>query len=84
MLSDQDNKYADKLGLTFVLPEKLQEVYTKFSLDLSRFNGNDTWELPMSGRFLVDSSGVIRRTDVHPDYTIRPEPSDILDFLKSL
>jgi len=38
----------------------------------------------MSGRFLVDTSGVIRKIDVHPDHTIRPEPSEISDFMKSM
>jgi peroxiredoxin len=84
VLTDKDNKYADKLGLTFTLPEKLKELYNGFGIDLQRFNGNDAWELPMPGRFLVDSQGIIRSTEVHPDHTIRPEPSDILDFLKSL
>ena len=84
VLIDSGNKYAEKLGLTFTLPEKLKELYLSFGLDLQRFNGNDTWELPMSARFLVDSTGIIKDTEVHPDHTIRPEPSDIVDFIQSL
>ncbi len=84
VLTDKDNEYADKLGLVFTVPEKLQEVYSNFGIDLQRFNGNDTWQLPMSGRFIVDSKGIIRSTDVHPDHTIRPEPNDIIGLMKSL
>ena len=84
VLIDGDNKYAEKLGLTFELPEKLKELYLTFGLDLERFNGSDSWELPMSARFLVDSEGIIRETEVNPDHTRRPEPSEILDFIKSL
>lgn len=84
VLADIDNRYAEKLGLNFALPEKLKELYGGFGIDLERFNGNDTWELPMPARFLVDTRGVIRGTEVHPDHTIRPEPSDIVDFIKSL
>jgi len=84
VLSDENNTYAEKLGLTFILPEKLQALYTNFGIDLQRFNGTDTFELPMSARFLVDSEGVIRSTEVHPDHTVRPEPSDIIEFMKSL
>jgi len=84
VLADKDNKYADKLGLNFTLPEKLQELYSGFGIDLQRFNGNDAWELPMPARFLVDSKGIIRSTEVHPDHTIRPEPTDIIDFMKSV
>ena len=84
VLADKDNHYAEELGLNFALPEKLKEQYVGFGIDLERFNGNDTWELPMPARFLVDTRGVIIGTEVHPDHTIRPEPSDIVDFLKSL
>lgn len=84
MLMDTDNAYAQQLGLPFPLPEKLKEVYLSFGIDLERFNGNNSWELPMSGRFLVDRNGIIRNTEVHPDHTTRPEPQDIIDFIKSL
>ncbi len=84
VLADKDNGYAEKLHLVFTLPAKLQEIYTGLGIDLPRFNGNDTWELPMSGRFLIDRSGIIRSVDVNPDHTIRPEPGDIVDFMKTI
>lgn len=84
VLVDKDNGYAGKLGLTFPLPEKLQEVYKGFGIDLERFNGNNSWELPMSGRFIVASDGIIRSTEVHPDYTIRPEPEEIVNLMKAI
>lgn len=84
VLTDKDNGYANKLGLTFTLPEKLKAVYQSFGIDLERFNGNDSWVLPMSGRFIIDRAGIIRNAEVHPDHTIRPEPSEILEILKSL
>jgi peroxiredoxin len=84
VLTDKDNSYASKLDLDFTLPEKLQEVYSGFGIDLTRFNGNDSWGLPMSGRFIIDSKGIIRSTEVHPDHTIRPEPSEIVDLMKSI
>lgn len=83
VLVDSDNNYADTLNLVFTLPEKLKEIYLSLGIDLQRFNGNDSWTLPLSGRFLVDSSGVIQRVDVHADHTIRPEPTDIIEFMKS-
>lgn len=83
ILEDKNNQYAKKLGLTFALSERLKKLYDGFGLDLPRFNGNDTWELPMPARFLVDTNGVIKKTEVHPDHTIRPEPTDIIEFLKS-
>ena len=70
--------------LNFTLPKKLQELYSGFGIDLQRFNGNDSWELPLPARFLVDSKGIIRSTEVHPDHTLRPEPTEIIDFVKSV
>lgn len=84
VLEDRDNRYAEKLGLNFTLSEKLKELYTGFGLDIPRFNGNDTWQLPMPARFLVDTNGVIKATEVHADHTVRPEPTDIIEFIKSL
>ncbi len=84
VLSDKDCQYATELNLEFVLPENLQAVYTTFGIDLQRFNGNDSWLLPMCGRFIVDTKGVIRNAEVHVDHTQRPEPSEIVDLLKSI
>ncbi len=82
VLMDKDNEFAEKLGLTFAFSEKLKGVYINLGVDLQRFNGNVSWKLPMSGRFLVDRRGIIRNIDVHPDYTIRPDPAEIIDFIK--
>ena len=51
---------------------------------LKRLNGDNSWTLPMPGRFLIDQSGAIRAADVDPDYTIRTEPEDTLNALRAL
>ena len=84
VITDQDNKYATQLNLDFVLPEKLQEIYKTLGIDLERFNGNDSWVLPMAARLIVDSSGTIRNTEVNVDHTLRPEPDEIIEIMKSL
>ena len=75
---------AARFGLAFTLPEELQTIYKDLGLDLPRFNGNDSWQLPMAGRFMTDKKGIIRNVEAHPDYTRRPEPSAIMDYLQSL
>lgn len=84
VLEDKRNQYAERLGLKFTLSEKLKELYIGFGLDIPRFNGDDTWELPMPARFLVDTNGIIQEAEVHPDHTSRPEPDGIVEFMKSL
>lgn len=84
VLTDQGNEYAKKLNLDFVLPEKLQEIYKTLGIDIERFNGNDSWMLPMAARFIIDSTGVIRNVEVNVDHTLRPEPDEIIEIIKSL
>ena len=53
-------------------------------IDLNKYNGDDSWTLPMPGRFIIDRSGVIRYAEVNPDYTVRPEPEEVIGILKEL
>jgi peroxiredoxin len=83
VLCDQGNQVASQFGLTFSLSDDLRKLYASFGVDLERFNGDDSWTLPMPGRFILDQQGTIISADVNPDYTIRPEPGDIIEILKS-
>ena len=47
ILSDVGNKTAEKFGLKFALPDYLIEAYKGFGADFERFNGDDSWTLPM-------------------------------------
>ncbi len=82
MLSDRGNQAAAQLGLVFSLPNDLRALYSSFGIDLVRFNSDTTWALPISGRCIVDQQGNIIAADFDPDYTIRPEPEDIIAILK--
>ena len=83
VLCDKGNKVASQFGLVFSLPGDLRGLYSNFGIDLERFNGDDSWALPMPGRFILDQQGTILSADVNPDYTIRPEPVDIIEILKN-
>lgn len=84
ILSDRHNQTASQFGLTFVLPEELRGVYAKFGIDLPRFNGDDSWALPMPARFIIDRQGTIRSATADPDYTVRPEPDETVETLSKL
>ncbi len=84
VLRDAGNAVAERFGLKFTLPDDLRQVYLKFGIDLPRFNGDDSWTLPMPGRFVIDQDAVIRYADVNPDYTVRPEPSETVGALRAL
>jgi len=84
ILSDPGNETAAAFGLRFALPDYLIELYKNAGkIDLPGFNGDPSWTLPMPGRFVIGQDGVIRYAEVNPDYTRRPEPSDLLPALRS-
>jgi peroxiredoxin len=62
----------------------LQDVYRGLGIDLPAFNGDDSWQLPLPARIVVDTHGIIRALDADPDYTRRPEPEATLEVLRTL
>ena len=84
LLRDEDNRLASQFGLTHTLPDDLAELYKQFGIDLVRFNGNELPVLPIPARFIVDQKGQVVSAEANPDYTHRPEPSEIVDILKKM
>jgi len=85
VLSDPGNAVARRFGLVFRVGEEVRTIYTdRFGIDLGRSNGDDSWELPIPGTFVIAPDGIIRLAYVDVDYTTRLEPSEILDCLRTL
>jgi len=84
LLSDAGNRVASQFGLVYSLPDDLRALYLNFGIDLERFNGEGSWTLPIPGRFILDQKGTIIWADAHPDYTIRSDPGEIKERLKTL
>jgi peroxiredoxin len=84
VLSDVGNQVARQFGLVFTIDEALRGAHRQVDANLPTFNGNDSWELPMAGTFLVDPSGTVRLAFVDPDFTRRLDPSVMIARLKEL
>ena len=84
ILGDPGNRVADQFGLVHGVPDDLRKIYLQFGIDLPRYNGNDSWTLPLAARFIIDRQTVIRYAQTDADYTVRPEPEHTLDALKSI
>jgi peroxiredoxin len=84
VLSDVGNEVARRYGLVFPLSRGLQELHAMFGNELPRFNGNDSWELPVPATFVVDKHGVVRFASFDPNYTKRTEPAALLAALQQL
>lgn len=84
ILSDPHGHVAASFGLRFALPDYLVELYTSLKNDLSRFNDDPSWTLPMPGRFVIAPDSTIVYAEVNPDYTRRPEPEEMFPALDAL
>lgn len=84
MLSDPGNAYGAELGIRFEVPGDVREIYGGFGIDLPKFNGDDSWTLPIPARLVVDANAIVRAADIDPDYTRRPEPDKTLADVKAL
>ena len=84
LLSDPGNRVAEAYGLAYTVPEDLKGVYLDMGIDLSEYNGDDTWRLPMPARYIVDQDRVIRYARINPDHTQRPEPIETVKALEML
>jgi peroxiredoxin len=83
VLSDPSNALARSLGIVAVPSPGTRAAQLQLGLDVSTLNIDDDADLPMPTVVIVDASGTIRWIDVHPNYTTRSEPRDILNAYES-
>lgn len=84
LLCDAENKVARRFGLVYRVPEYQQEIYRRVFINLPFVNGDSSWELPIPATYVIDRDATILYAKTNPDYTERPEPSEILQFLSQL
>jgi peroxiredoxin len=84
VLSDKGGEVGAAFGLRWVIPEEMREVHRQLGGPIPAFNGEESWTLPMPGRYVIGQDGVIVYSEVNPEYTKRPEPSDLFPVLDHL
>src|SRR5262245_28718807 len=85
VLSAAGNRVARQFGLVFPLAARLRQVYKNVGgIDLSVYNGDESWKLPMPGTFVIARDRTVQLAYVDADYTRRLEPGEILDCLQQL
>ncbi|MGN6093664.1 MAG: peroxiredoxin-like family protein [Luteibacter jiangsuensis] len=82
ILSDARNEVAAAFGLRFTMQDYLVELYKSLKNDLPAFNGDSSWTLPMPARYVIAPDGTIVYAEVNPDYTRRPDPSEMLPAIR--
>lgn len=73
---------ARSYGLVFRIPDDVRDVYAgSLGIDLVRFDGDESWELPIPATFVIEPGGTIVYAAVDPDYTRRPEPAEVVSAI---
>ncbi len=84
LLSDAGNRIAGSFGLAFRVSRDMQRVYSDHGMLLPKYNGDESWQLPVPGTFVIDSDGIVIGRFMDEDYSRRAEPSEVVDVLRSL
>jgi peroxiredoxin len=84
IVGDRGGELAAQFGLRWQLSADLQAVHKQLGADLTAFNGEASWTLPMPARYVIGQNGMIAYAEINPDYTRRPEPSEVLPVLDRL
>jgi peroxiredoxin len=84
ILVDAGGAVAAEFGLRYSLKPEMISLYKMLGNDLEVINGESSWSLPMPGRYVIDQDSIVAYAEVNPDYTHRPDPSDLFPILDQL
>jgi peroxiredoxin len=83
ILFDADNGYAMSLNLAIWVGDEMEALMRKFGNDLSAYQGNDAWTLPIPASFVVGRDGRITARFVDPDFRRRMTVEELLVALNA-
>jgi peroxiredoxin len=84
VVSDPGNVIAGRLGILTRPSEEARAAQLQLGLDLAGVNADGTVTLPMPATVILDAGHAVRWIDVHPDYSTRTEPRQVIDALDHL
>ncbi len=84
VLSDAGNAVARGLGIIAPTNPDALAAQRQLGLDVTEVNADGTADLPFPTVVVLDAARTVRFIDVHPNYTTRTEPSQILAAVDAL
>ena len=81
VLSDPGNQIAGQLGILTGSTDDAWKAQASLGLRIGEHNADGTDTTPMPAVVILDAEGTIRWIDVHPHYTSRTEPGQILQAM---
>jgi peroxiredoxin len=84
VVSDPGNAIAGRLGILTRPSPEARAAQLQLGLDLTSVNADATVTLPMPATVILDATRTVRWIDVHPDYSTRTEPWQVIGALDHL
>jgi peroxiredoxin len=84
VVSDPGNAIGGRLGILTRPSQEARAAQLQLGLDLAGVNADATVTLPMPATVILDASRTVRWIDVHPDYSTRTEPWQVIGALGNL
>ena len=81
-MTDIDNGYALSLNLAVWVGDEMQRILEAGGRDVTNYQGNQTWVLPIPATFVVAQDGRVTARFIDPDYRNRMTIEDLLAALK--
>lgn len=82
--TDADNELGRRFGILYSFDEPSRRISIESGNPIGEVTGTGTWELPMPAVVVIDREGIVRFSDVSPDWLVRTEPEDILAAVRAL
>ena len=83
VLSDVEGDAGRAYRLVFEFSEALKQAYLASGNDLSQWNADTEWHLPIPATYVIDRDGRVKLAFVDPEYRHRLEPAHIVATLRT-
>lgn len=83
VLSDVNSEVGKRYGIIYKLTEEVAEYYKK-GFNLEKYNGEDSYTLPLAATYVINTDGVVTYAFLDADYRNRAEPASIIEALDKL
>jgi peroxiredoxin len=82
LLRDEGAAVAERFSAAYPVPDFMQGYYRSILVNIPFMNGEQSWRLPVPATFVIDQNSVIRWSQGHADFRVRPEPAEVLKALE--
>jgi peroxiredoxin len=81
LLRDEGAKIAEAFGAAYQVPAPMQEYYRSILVNIPFINGESSWRLPVPATAVIGQDGMVRWSQGHADFRVRPEPQEVLSAI---